>query len=127
NAATGAVTVEALATLDMVATTIDDGTLTNHGLLAATSGTSTLSNLAIGNFTNDGTIEVDAAAKLLLDTDTLTNKIGAANGTVKADATGELVLKSSTFDQGIVTVDGQLKAKTSTSTAEDPADGAGTG
>src|SRR5439155_18037790 len=82
----------------------------------ATVGNSTISNLALGNFTNDGTIEVAAAAKLLLDTDTLTNELGAANGTVKVDATGELDLKTSTIDQGIVTNLGQLTATVGNST-----------
>src|SRR5947208_2841929 len=77
---------------------------------------STISNLALGNFTNDGTIEVDAAAKLLLDTDTLTNKIGAANGTVKVDATGELRSEERRVGKDIVTNLGQLTATVGNST-----------
>src|SRR5439155_18058131 len=78
--------------------------------LTVTDGNSTIPNRQLGRFHTCGLTVVAAAAKLLLDTDTLTNKIGAANGTVKVDATGELDLKTSTIDQGIVTNLGQLTA-----------------
>src|SRR5207253_6290219 len=109
-AANGTVKVDATGELDLKTSTIDQGIVTNLGQLTATVGNSTISNLALGNFTNDGTIEVDAAAKLLLDTDTLTNKIGAANGTVKVSSPTRRASELSTIDQGIVTNLGQLTA-----------------
>ena len=45
----------ATSTLELNATTIDGGTIINHGLLKASVGTSVLSNLASGHFSNDGT------------------------------------------------------------------------
>src|SRR4029453_18796938 len=78
----GTVLVDLGTTLDLNASTIDNGTVTNHGTLEAVGGsTSTLSNLASGNFSNDGTIEVTAASTLVFDTDVLDN----TGGTVLVD------------------------------------------
>ena len=79
-----------------------------------------------GTFTNDGTIEVAAAATLVLDNDVLTNSIGT-NGTVLVDLGGELDLKTSTIDQGTLTNIGTLKALTGSSTLSNLASGTGTG
>ena len=121
----GTVKVDGSSELDLDTSTIDQGivTVSKAGLLKATVGTSTLSNLASGNFSSAGTIE--AAATLVLEHDTLTNKIGANNGTVKVDGSSELDLNTSTIDQGIVTVSkaGLLKATVGTSTLSNLASG----
>ena len=87
-------------TLELQNSVIDGnstGTLTNHGLLEATTGTANaIQNIDLGNFRNDGTILVDGSSTLTLDADALDN-IG---GTVTVDATGELDLIDTTISGG---------------------------
>src|SRR4029077_1002671 len=82
------VQVDALGTLDLASSSIDAGTLSNHGQVETTSGSNTLSHLKSGNFSNDGPIEVDGSTTLILDPDSLDN----SSGLVQVDALGTLDL-----------------------------------
>jgi hypothetical protein len=124
----GTVLVDATGELDLKGSTIDQGVVTNKGELKAATGTDTLSNLTLGNFTNNSTIEVASGATLVMTADTLTNGIAGVNGTVLVDATGALNLEAgSTIDEGTVKVDGTLKAVTGTDTLSNLGAGSGTG
>ena len=115
----GTVQVDATAELELTnGSTIDAGNITilAGGELESVSGNNTIKNLASGDFSNSGTIEVVAgtltlfndvlsnpgsievvAGKLVLDTDTLTD----TGGTLQVDATGTLDLTNgSTIDGG---------------------------
>ena len=89
-------------TLQLDGSQIDNGIVTNHGLLEATAGISTLSNLASGSFLNDGDIEVAGGAELIFDSAHLVNHIPSTDGNVLV--TGTLRLDDSSIDQGVVTI-----------------------
>ena len=93
--------------LELKNVTISEGSIDNAGLLLASAGTSTIVNVAnvgsIGEaFTNSGTIQVNALATLILDTNVLTNAGVGGDGTVQVD--GTLQLDDSSIDDGEVAV-----------------------
>ena len=94
--------VDANGELDLDASTIDQGNVTNDGQLTATVGSSTLSNLGSGSgtgtFTNDGTIEVAASATLVLLDDTLNDTAG----TIQIDDSTTLTLSGTTIHGGTI-------------------------
>ena len=120
--AAATVQVDATSVLDLEAATINGGTVTNNGLLEATGGTSsTIENLAAGNFSNSGMLLVTGnSTTLVLNGDTLTN-----TGTVQvgnASDVGDTVhpvldLVATTINGGTVTItnNGLLEASGGTS------------
>ncbi len=93
------------AVLNLQGATIDDGTVTNAGLLAAIGGSNTISNVDL--FTNTGTLRVSGTATLLLQNETVDN----TGGTVQVSTTGAtLNLQDVTIDDGTVTNAGALQA-----------------
>ena len=108
-------------TLELKTATIDNGTLTNAGLLEATSGSvNTISHVnddgAGGElFTNTGKLLVTGdSTKLTLDTDVLDNSSGIVQIDAKSAAPGAvaptLELKTATIDNGTLTNAGLLEA-----------------
>ena len=93
-------------------TTIDDGTIINHGILEATSGINIIKNVATGSnpsdageqFINDGTIAVKFTATLTLDTDVLDN----AGGTINVHSNATLNLNAVTIRGGTFTGAGDI-------------------
>ena len=87
NSATGLVQVDTLSFLDLEGATITGGTLlvTTGGTVDVNTGTSTIANLALGNFTNNGRVQVDAGASLVLLNDTM-----GGNGDLRVNGTGTL-------------------------------------
>src|SRR5262249_27570660 len=106
----GTVLVDASTTLELKSSSIDQGNVTNHGLLEATSGSSTLSNLAggtgTGTFTNDGELLVTATSSLLLKNDTLNDFVGTAGSTIQVDGAGDGTGNGSTLELQTTVIDG---------------------
>src|SRR4029077_14252304 len=95
-------------TLELQTTTIDGGnlgSLTNHGLTEATSGTaSTIKDFTGGNFVSDGTLWVTGnGTSLLLKSDVL-NDFATAGGAILVDGTD--AAHRSTLELQTTTIDG---------------------
>ncbi len=103
NGTDGTVQVDANATFNLQNAIINYGTVTNHGLLEATGGTSsTIENVT--SFSNDGQLEATGGSLLVLNSETVTN----TSGTIKFDATSTGTVSGTTINGGTVTNNGTL-------------------
>ena len=109
--------------LELKTTIIISGTVTNYGLIHATSGDNEINDALVNNY---GTVEVAAGATLTIDPSTVINTglllvtgtggvlvldhsvVTNTNGDTEVDADATLELKSATINNGIVTIDGML-------------------